>query len=900
MVTTHEHPTAQRDATQETDRLHTRTKGASAVDTASDIRLATQRRAQLGIQQSPYAAAQRRQIASLTQRKMDGTIQKVDDEQLSSTQTNADPIQRLDEEEPALAQVKADPIQQRDEEEPHSTQAQTADGTASPVQREPDAPAKRNDTGLPDDLKSGIESLSGLSMDSVKVHYNSEKPAQLNALAYAQGTDIHVGPGQEQHLPHEAWHVVQQAEGRVQPTMQMNGGVPVNDDHSLELEADVMGAKALQRIAAHDATSHARRPTGGNIQLKRIGRSTPAAPLQMERAAPLLANERDLLGDTEKLIRGQDRTKDANLIDNAYDKVGENLLLDLNMRYEEELQRTIEHDGYFMNTLKDAVDVIHGTGQIQSVQGTTTAGTSKSSRVDTVMESIKSTPGNAALTHDRLSSGLFNVGLLTANPNPEIQRMNVGYVKLLKMLETQVPYFGGSVEYVRNVKDSFEYWVYHLSTLTKDPDRAYRADEPGAQLPKPMRDYRTHRGLVPLGNQRNLGTGIVEARWAELPTELKQKIHAKLNFVLTQLGIEQFPNDSHARLDFWLKGGKALRLESQSQGHVRTRGPMQPISLGEAETLWNGLSEDQKKEMYGDVTQMPWSDAHLHGGHSWEQHQEHRDLRQDPDLSKLPYRAEPGLENVVGVRGNILETPEVAGEKYRGELSRRFPGELGLVPQDAFEGYKGDIDTRLASGYVMKSYFTIESLVNEFKDKHADWYREARGSFKPIVGGISGHTLGYLNLYSDAQMRYPQFDARWPSMEALRAAMLGALIGDKRHHSYDEVMAASDGMPYRESYGQNQLHYFRRLTYGDVIDSGVPQIKSAASKAREETRNKAVQILTGDRNTVANLIMRVAGFSNEIYDLVKRIIERHCRVFGLPDYGDLRSLDEKIKKKMGR
>jgi len=114
------------------------------------------------------------------------------------------------------------------------------------------------------------------------------------------------------------------------------------------------------------------------------------------------------------------------------------------------------------------------------------------------------------------------------------------------------------------------------------------------------------------------------------------------------------------------------------------------------------------------------------------------------------------------------------------------------------------------------------------------------------------------------------------------------------------VMAASDGMPYRESYGQNQLHYFRRLTYGDVIDSGVPQIKSAASKAREETRNKAVQILTGDRNTVANLIMRVAGFSNEIYDLVKRIIERHCRVFGLPDYGDLRSLDEKIKKKMGR
>jgi hypothetical protein len=98
---------------------------------------------------------------------------------------------------------------------------------------------------MPDQLKSGIESLSGLAIDHVKVHYNSAKPAQLNAHAYAQGSDIHVAPGQEQHLPHEAWHIVQQVQGRVQPTMQLNGGVPVNDDVSLEQEADVMGAQAL-------------------------------------------------------------------------------------------------------------------------------------------------------------------------------------------------------------------------------------------------------------------------------------------------------------------------------------------------------------------------------------------------------------------------------------------------------------------------------------------------------------------------------------------------------------------------------------------------------------------------------------------------------------------------------
>jgi hypothetical protein len=104
---------------------------------------------------------------------------------------------------------------------------------------------RKNNTGLSDQLKSGVESLSGQSMDDVKVHYNSDKPAQLNAHAYAQGTDIHIASGQEKHLPHEAWHVVQQKQGRVKPTMQMKGKVNVNDDKGLEKEADRMGSNAL-------------------------------------------------------------------------------------------------------------------------------------------------------------------------------------------------------------------------------------------------------------------------------------------------------------------------------------------------------------------------------------------------------------------------------------------------------------------------------------------------------------------------------------------------------------------------------------------------------------------------------------------------------------------------------
>jgi hypothetical protein len=118
---------------------------------------------------------------------------------------------------------------------------------ASTTQR---APVNR--TGLPDTLKAGVETLSGMSMDDVRVHRNSGKPSQLQAHAYARGTDIHVAPGQERHLPHEAWHVVQQKQGRVQPTTQLGSGVPINDDAELEHEADVMGSRAVAqaRLAA--------------------------------------------------------------------------------------------------------------------------------------------------------------------------------------------------------------------------------------------------------------------------------------------------------------------------------------------------------------------------------------------------------------------------------------------------------------------------------------------------------------------------------------------------------------------------------------------------------------------------------------------------------------------------
>ena len=143
-----------------------------------------------------------------------------------------------------------------------------SESKSNPVQR------KKNTTGIPDNLKQGIEQLSGHSMDDVKVHYNSNKPSQLHAHAYAQGTNIHIASGQEKHLPHEAWHVAQQKQGRVKPTTQVKGK-KVNDDKGLEREADVMGAKANRIKSSAKVSTHQSSSGGSTIQ------QTQKPPIQL-------------------------------------------------------------------------------------------------------------------------------------------------------------------------------------------------------------------------------------------------------------------------------------------------------------------------------------------------------------------------------------------------------------------------------------------------------------------------------------------------------------------------------------------------------------------------------------------------------------------------------------------
>lgn len=113
-------------------------------------------------------------------------------------------------------------------------------------------PVQRKGEGMPEPVRAKMEQAFGTDFSDVRVHTGNQAE-QVGALAYAQGNDIHFAPGQyhpetskgQELLGHELAHIVQQKQGRVKPTTEVNG-VVVNDDPSLEREADQWGSKAAQ------------------------------------------------------------------------------------------------------------------------------------------------------------------------------------------------------------------------------------------------------------------------------------------------------------------------------------------------------------------------------------------------------------------------------------------------------------------------------------------------------------------------------------------------------------------------------------------------------------------------------------------------------------------------------
>ncbi|MBE1160669.1 DUF4157 domain-containing protein [Dyella acidiphila] len=203
-------------------------------------------------------------------------------------------------------------------------EAQHGDAIGHPMQKKIDASPRQSaqksrltqlqettagsgSNGLPSSLRTGIEALSGVDIGDVAVHRNSAKPAQMNALAYAQGSEIHLGPGQERHLPHEAWHIVQQRQGRVRPTMASADGTPVNDDRRLESEADVMGSRAL------DAST---KP----VQQMPAASSATTPPAAGVAQRFLLVNAKSI--SSGQIINAGERARDAPGLDQALGRLG--------------------------------------------------------------------------------------------------------------------------------------------------------------------------------------------------------------------------------------------------------------------------------------------------------------------------------------------------------------------------------------------------------------------------------------------------------------------------------------------------------------------------------------------------------------------------------------------------
>ena len=225
---------------EEEETLQTKPMTDSIMSMIQKQRAESDEEEENALQMKPLAS----QITPLIQRQAESSKEEEEDETLQAKARAGQTLQGLSSD--GRETVQRESIE--DEEDEETLQTKSMIYQVSPLMQrqtagEVDVTENRN--SLPNFLKLGLEHLSGRDLSEVRVHYNDSKPSQVNALAYTQGQEIHLGPGQDKHLPHEGWHVVQQMQGRVKPTIQANG-VSINDDKELEQEADRMGAKASQ------------------------------------------------------------------------------------------------------------------------------------------------------------------------------------------------------------------------------------------------------------------------------------------------------------------------------------------------------------------------------------------------------------------------------------------------------------------------------------------------------------------------------------------------------------------------------------------------------------------------------------------------------------------------------
>jgi len=138
-----------------------------------------------------------------------------------------------------------------------------------PLQKKADTEQK-NEVQVPGKVQRKMEGAFGSSFSDVKVYKDSSKAKDLGAQAFTQGNEVHFAQGKfdpnspkgQELLGHELTHVEQQRQGKVSPTTQAKG-VAINNDASLEREADVKGAKAARGEKVQSGGSPAQLKSNG-------------------------------------------------------------------------------------------------------------------------------------------------------------------------------------------------------------------------------------------------------------------------------------------------------------------------------------------------------------------------------------------------------------------------------------------------------------------------------------------------------------------------------------------------------------------------------------------------------------------------------------------------------------
>ena len=145
-------------------------------------------------------------------------------------------------------------------------------------------------TPLAEAMREKFERHFGLPMDDVRVHRNSDEPAKFDAGAYTYGTDIFIGPGQENLLSHEMTHVAQQKLGQVRPTG-MEHGMAVNRSPALEHSADAGSVAQTAGTAAGPVVQYGKPKKGKERRGRKSSAAPPATQRRVAAAEPTVPTE---------------------------------------------------------------------------------------------------------------------------------------------------------------------------------------------------------------------------------------------------------------------------------------------------------------------------------------------------------------------------------------------------------------------------------------------------------------------------------------------------------------------------------------------------------------------------------------------------------------------------------